>query len=193
MTDIFAYRYSQYPIWKGFAECEQRLLIQAFVIVNEFFPYYSLSKVDNSYKIKWKVLHDQLARELGLDVLSERMPGLWDNWYIICEGFIKAKYIQTYHDPDQYIKERVSFIELAFRFRENEIAELNAKLPQALSNTKLRNKVKYSGGLIVPGNSDEAVTTWNATQNSTFIKQVSELNERFRRAKAPLTYHNGYI
>ncbi len=29
--------------------------------------------------------------------------------------------------------------------------------------------------------------------SSAFATQIDELNERFRRAKAPLTYHNGFI
>src|SRR5690606_14914375 len=34
---------------------------------------------------------------------------------------------------------------------------------------------------------------WNKTQNDIYLAQVDELNERFRRAGAPLTYHNGFV
>ena len=48
-------------------------------------------------------------------------------------------------------------------------------------------------GLRIPGSAVAGVKALNATLNSTFENQVAEINERFRRAKAPLTYHNGFI
>lgn len=207
LTDIFAYRYLKHPIWHGFTDLEQRLLNQAFGIVKEFLPYYdSQGKEIESQKIKWKALHEQLARELGVDELSRRhysyshknalgqdypVQGFW-SWDYVCEQFVKAPCPETYPDPDRFIKERISFIELAFRQRGNEIADLNAKLPQALAEADIRDKMPPRG-LRVPGSAVDGIKAWNANQNSVFATQVAELNERFRRARAPLTYHNGFI
>ena len=47
--------------------------------------------------------------------------------------------------------------------------------------------------LRVPGSAVDGVKAWNSTMNSVFEGQITELNERFRRAKAPLNYHNGFI
>ncbi len=41
LTDIFANRYAQVPIWQDFGESERRLLFQVFRIVNEqVFPFW---------------------------------------------------------------------------------------------------------------------------------------------------------
>ena len=54
LTDIFAYRYLDHPIWPANTEVEQRLLNQAFGIVKEVFPYYDLQGKENeANKQKW--------------------------------------------------------------------------------------------------------------------------------------------
>ena len=207
LTDIFAYRYLDHPIWQSYTEVEQRLLNQALSIVKEFLPYYdSQGKELESQKAKWKSLHDQLARELGVDELSKRyysysqknalgqewpVQGFF-GWNYVCEQYIKAPISANHLDPDRFIKERISFIELAFRLRGSEIAELNAKLPTALKEAEFRDKTP-SRGMRLPGSAVNGVKAWNETQNAAFTAYVGELNERFRRARAPLTYHNGFI
>jgi hypothetical protein len=47
--------------------------------------------------------------------------------------------------------------------------------------------------LRVPGREADGLTALNRAINAAFDEQIGELNERFRRAKAPLTYHNGFI
>lgn len=139
LTDIFAYRYLDHPIWQAYTEVEQRLLNQAFGIVKEALPYYnSEGKVIDANKPKWNALHDQLARELGVDELSKRyyshkqknalgqefpVQGFW-SWDYVCEQFVKAAPPEGYRDPDRFIKERLSFIELALRLRNAEIDQL---------------------------------------------------------------------
>jgi len=207
LTDIFAYRYLDHPIWQDYTEVEKRLLNQAFGIVKEALPYYnSEGKEIKENKTKWKSLHDQLARELGVDELSKRyysytqknalgrewpVQGFW-GWDYVCEQFVKAQFPIGHQEPDRLIKERISFIELAMRRRGVEIAQLNARLPQALAEAEFRDRTS-SRGIRVPGSAVDGVKAWNKTQNSIFGGQVVELNERFRRARAPLTYHNGFI
>jgi hypothetical protein len=206
LTDIFAYRYLNRPIWSQYTERERRLLNQAFGIVKDALPYYnSEGKEIDANKAKWKTLHDRLARELGVKELSQRYYAYtqknalgqdvpvsgWFSWEHICEQFITAKFT-GYTDADRFIKERLSFVELAMRFRGEEIAQVNAQLPQAIADARLRD-ASPRRGLRLPGNAVEGVKAGTATMNASFQSLVVELNERFRRAEAPLTYHNGFV
>jgi hypothetical protein len=112
------------------------------------------------------------------------------SWDYVCEQFVKAAPPEG--DPDRFIKERLSFIELALRLRNAEIDQLNARLPQTLAEAALRDKMP-ARGIRLPGSAVDGARAWNASQNAAFSSQVDELNERFRRARAPLTYHNGFI
>ncbi|MFN7835273.1 MAG: AbiJ-NTD4 domain-containing protein [Burkholderiaceae bacterium] len=206
LTDILAHRYLDHPIWSAYTELEQRLLNQAFGVVKEALPYYnSEGKVIEARKATWKTLHDRIARELGVKELAQRYYSYtqknslgqdwpvqgWFEWDYACEQFVTAKF-PSGHDPDRFMKERLSFIELAMRFRNEEVAHLNASLPQALMEAAVRDRTP-TRGIRVPGSAVDGARAWNATINATFNAQVNELNERFRRARAPLTYHNGFI
>lgn len=207
LTDIFAYRYMDHPIWTSYTEVEQRLLNQAFGVVKEAFPYFnSEGKEVEINKLKWKALHDQIARELGMDELSRRyysytqknslgheypVQDFW-NWEHVCGQFVKAEFPTTHLDADRFVKERLSFIELAMRLRGEDIYQLNNRLPQAIAEAESRDRMP-SRGMRIPGSAVDGVKAWNQTQNAIYNAQVSELNERFRRSRAPLTYHNGFI
>lgn len=206
LTDIFAYRYIDRPIWVRCAETEQRLLNQAFGIVKEALPYYtSDGKVNEKNKEKWKLLHDQLARELGVDMLSQRyyshtqkdalgkdwpVSG-WFSWDHVCGQFVNAKYTDQY-DADRFMKERISFVELALRLRGEEVALANSQLGVAVAQATFRDAAQRSG-FRVPGSAVDGIKAFNTTMNSVFQGHIAELNERFRRAMVPLTYHNGFI
>jgi hypothetical protein len=207
LTDIFAYRYLKYPIWSVFSESERRLLNQTIALTKDIFPCYSADgKKIEANEAKWKLLHDRLARELGVDELARRyysytnkgpMGQDWPvsgffGWDYACEQFVKALPPGGLSSPDGFIKERLSFIELAMRLREEEVAQANARLPQTLIEAELRDRTP-SSALRLPGSAVEGAKSWNKTLNATFQSQVDELNERFRRASAPLTYHNGFV
>ncbi len=206
LTDIFAYRYLDQPIWAEYTEVEQRLLNQAFGIVKDALPYYtSKGKENEENKDKWKMLHDRLARELGVDKLSRRtycctLPNAHGqerpvsgefSWEQVCDKFINEKYAAQC-DADRFIKERISFVELALRLRGEEVARANSPLSAASAQAVMRDAPPRPG-LRFPGSAVDGVKAWNARMNSVFEGQVTELNERFRRARAPLTYHNGFI
>lgn len=207
LTDIFAYRYLDFPIWKTFSEIEKRLLNQLFGIIKEAIPYYDTDgKQIEANKEKWKTLHDRLSREIGVDELFSRyysytntnhlgqsipVSGFW-GWDYACEKFVKSDCPIEHPDADRFIKERVSFIELGMRWRYEEIETLNANLPKALLDAKIRD-AGPKRGLRVPGSAVDGVKAWNKTQNDMYFSQVGEINERFRRARAPLTLHNGFI
>jgi hypothetical protein len=151
------------------------------------------------------MLHGRLARELGVDELSKRyyaytqknafgqewpVSGFF-SWEHVCDQFVNAQYTGQ-GDADRFIKERLSFVELALRLRGEEVAHANSQLSAALAQAAMRDAAPRSG-FRVPGSAVDSVKAWNATMNSVCEGQVTELNERFRRAKAPLTYHNGFI
>ena len=206
LTDIFAFRYLDQPIWSQYTEIEQRLLNQAFGIVKDALPYYTWEGKENEEnKAKWKILHDRLARELGVNELSTRYYAYtqktalgqdfpvsgWFSWDHVCNEFVNAKYTDQC-DADLFMKERISFVELALRLRGEEVAVANSKLGAALTMAAIRDASPRTG-LRLPGSAVDGVKASNAMLNSVFEGQVAELNERFRRAKAPLTYHNGFI
>ncbi|WP_201599819.1 AbiJ-NTD4 domain-containing protein [Psychrobacter immobilis] len=207
LTDIFAYRYLNFPIWKDFSESETRLLNQLYSVVKEAIPYYTSNGEPIKESIeKWQTLHDDLARELGIDELFKRyysytsknhlgqsvpVSGFF-SWNYVCEKFVKSEYSSKVNDPDTFMKERISFVELAMRIRYEELETVNASLPRALSQAKVRDA--NSRHRIHANNSTaERLKVWNKTLNDTYVSQVEEINERFRRAKAPLTLHNGFI
>jgi hypothetical protein len=203
LTDIFAFRYLNQPIWSQYTETEQILLRQAFSIVKD--AYTSVGKEDEGNKAKWKMLHDQLARELGVEELSKRyysythknplgqeypVSGFF-SWEHACDQFVNEKY-SGQCNADRFIKERISLVELALRLRGGEIAWANSQLSVALAHAAKDDAIRFRG-VQIAGNRVDGVKAMNATMNSVFNNQVAELNERFRRAKAPLTYHNGFI
>ena len=207
LTDIFSYRYLDFPIWKGYGELEKRLLNQLFGIVKEAVPYYdSNGKKNAANEEKWKTLHDRLSRELGIDELFPRyysytnkndlgqsipVSGFF-SWDYACEKFVKLDCPIDHPDPDRFTKERISFIELAMRWRYEEIEKINENLPKAILDAKLRD-ISPRRGMTLPGSAEDGVKAWNKTLNESYALLVDEVNERFRRAGAPLTLHNGFI
>src|SRR6185369_15183348 len=155
---------------------------------------------------KWNMLHDRLARELGVDELLQRYysyitkNGLgqdcpvsgWYSWEHVCSQFVNVTYTGQC-DADRFIKERISFVELGLRLRGEEVAQANANLPNSITQAAIQDSKPRYGGITVPGIAVDGVKAWNATVNRILEGQVAELNERFRRAKVPLTYHNGFI
>lgn len=205
LTDIFAYRYLNQPIWSRYTDIEQRLLNQAFSIVKDALPYYTgEGKVHEKNKTKWKLLHDRLARELGVNELSSRFYSYTQKsplgheypvsnslgWDYACDQFVNAKYTGQ-GDADRFIKERISFIELGLRLRGEEIANANSCLDVNIGVASLFDA--NTRGFKPPDSSEDRIKGLNREINLAFEAQINELNERFRRAKAPLTYHNGFI
>jgi hypothetical protein len=185
----------------------RRLLNQAIALAKDVIPYYnSDGKENEANKDKWKNLHDRLARELGLSELSQRyysytpastsgrswpVSGFF-SWDHVCEQFVVAMPTAATGNIDGFIKERISFIELVMRLREEEVTQLNSRLPQTLLEAQLQD-IQPRRGARIPGSAVDGAKAWNANLNATFSRQVEELNERFRRAGAPLSYHNGFI
>lgn len=206
LTDIFADRYAKRTIWEQFSEAESKLLNQCFRIVAEqLFPYWIDGKENPAAKAKWTMLHDRLSMELGVDELAPRYYSFQTTWMNkphtqsgfwsmdkICKDFVCVAYKENV-PPDRFVKERLSFIELAFRLKGEEVEKANDELPAKLAEANLRGKMQPSRAFIAPGSRAAGLRALNDSLNDAFESSVAELNERFRRAAAPLNYHNGFI
>jgi hypothetical protein len=206
LTDIFADRYASIPMWDSFGEADRRFLVQGFRIVSEqLFPYWIDGKENPNTKAKWSIIHDKLTMELGLKELSPKYYSYQYSWNgkqftqsgawsldKVCETFVCANYDESF-SADRFMKERVSFIEIAFRERENELKAINLELPRKIQEALIQTRLKSATGLRVPGSRAEGLKKMNEILNNKFRASVDELNERMRRAGFKLNYHNGFI
>ena len=138
LTDIFAYRYADVPMSDGFTERDRRFVVQAYRIVEEqLFPPYTDGKENDWALAKWKLINDRLSTEFGLQELTKRNSGYyvdyagskrWQSytkpWHKVCQDFVCMDFPVT-ASPDEFIKERLSFVEVAFRERESDVTEAN--------------------------------------------------------------------
>jgi AbiJ N-terminal domain 4 len=202
LTDIFARRYANYPIWTQYTENEPRLLQQCIGVAKDVLPYYSFGgKVEETQKAKWKSIHDRLARELGLRELWQRFFTTTNNgvvwhhtneWVTMCEYYVTSGYVpQDHSSVDRYMKERLSLIELVMRVRQDEINEMNRTVEQRTKEVIQR--ALRGSGFRFPGDPAIGVRAQDAAINEAFNASVSELNVRFQQAGVPLRYHNGFI
>lgn len=205
LTDIFLNRYETVTIWNNYDEPERRLLVQCFRIISEqLFPYWRGGNEDPSSKARWLSIHDKLSMELGIKELSPKYysyqttfngqpfthTGVW-TLDKVCEDFMYANYSSSI-SPDHFMKNRISFVELAFREQENEISAINKDLPGKIQAAQTQDKLR-SHGMRVPGSRVEGVKATNEYINKSFKASVEELNERLGRAGTKLNYHNGFI
>lgn len=210
LTDIFAERYATVPIWQAFGDAKRKLLMQAFRIVSDqLFPYWTHDgKEREGAKATWKSMHDRLTMELGVDQLSplyfEKTTTLfdqphkeWVEWAMVyvCKNFVCDTY-STLFSADEFIKHRLSFIEIAFRDRETALAKQNSELEKQVAQAEALIRLlpdNLNQGTRIPGNRADGIRAANAIANQSFRRSVDELNERFRRAGMKLNYHNGFI
>lgn len=211
LTDIFARRYENRPLFTKVEHPEHALFVQAYRIINEqIFPYYEYDKkINEKAKATWTSIHDRLTMELGLKELSARYysyqgewmgkPRTYSGWYemnLVCEKWITKAFTNDL-DADVFIKRRLSFVELAFREREQQITLINGQLALDLQKAAMQDQTHLLVREIlipaVPQSNVERVQRVNDYINSTFKNNVTELNERLKQAGMPLNYHNGYI
>jgi hypothetical protein len=206
LTDIFAGRYAKRILWEQYTETEAKLLTQCFrIIAEQLIPCWTDGKESDTTKVKWQSLHDRLSMELGLDELAPKhysyrttvmgqpftQVGSW-TMEKVCRDFVCAKYTGAM-SPDRFMKERISFVELAFRLCEEELASLNQNLPGTLSAVNLQNQAGLVPGQRPPRRWADVLQTRYDSMNARFQQNVAELNERFRRVGTQLNYHNGFI
>ena len=210
LTDIFLNRYANVPLWTRFEERDRRFLVQAFRIVEEqVYLYYRDEKISEDAKQNWKAIHDRLTMELGLKELSKRFysytklvagqsltyDGFFE-WNYVCEQFVCSAYHGSI-SVDQFMKERISFFEIAFRQKYIELQKSNEELPERVTNWVKRGARTSGRRMRVPNTHGDSSTTWpeevNRKLNSIYMSAVGEFNTRARQADYPLHYHNGFV
>lgn len=194
LTDIFAHRYEDQVLWQTLGDKESRLLSQARGLCNDVFPFFTAAGAkDPRSEKQWKRAHDALCREIGKQQLS--IGGYYStftfngntsqSWIAfgvnqVCEAFI-TEAMPGVENADRWIKERLSLVELMFRYKEQ---QLNAEELALQTRTGLR-----APAFVTASPAHTAVSI----SKSMHAGHVDELNERLRRSGAPLAYHNGYI
>jgi hypothetical protein len=207
LTDIFADRYAKRILWEQYTETEAKLLTQCFrIIAEQLIPYYDAKgQESDTAKRKWTSLQDRMSMELGLDELAPKVYAFQTNvmgkphttsgfWSVdkVCKDFVCAKYNGAV-SPDRFVKERISFVELAFRLREEELAALDREQPTILGGLNFDDLIDSGRGIRIPGKPGEGRKAFTKSLKAQFVHYVDELNERFLRAGTQLNYHNGFI
>lgn len=206
LTDVFFRRYADRPVFASVGSKESALIVQAYRIINEqIWKYYGYDKkVDESVKAIWTGIHDRLSMEIGVKELSPRYysyktelmgkPVTNSGWYdmnLVVEQWLNAGFTDDL-DPDMFVKRRLSFVELAFRTREEQVAQANVEFPRRLAEAELQDRLPPRP-MTIPGKRSDGVRAINEGINTVFAANVHELNERLRQAGMPLHYHNGFL
>ena len=158
LTDIFADRYADRILWPAYTEPESKLLNQCFrMVAEQLFPYWIKGRESETAKAHWVSIHDRLSMELGMHELAPKYYSWQTTWLgkphtqsgswpmdKVCKDFVCAPYAGK-GTPDRYVKERISFVELAFRLKEEELQAQNASLPERIMQAKLRIQRKAPG------------------------------------------------
>lgn len=202
LTDVFAERYKLTPLWTMFTETERRLLVQTYRLFSE-----QQCPFNDNNKALWSDVQSRLSMELGqtsLSPLTYNFMGTWNGqphhyhgaWGIndVCKTWFLADFGGS-DAADRFMKERMSFIELAFRLVEERVVANNVNLPAAIKHAELflDSRGARSGKPRPPGNRADGLRAANDKMNKDFREAITELNSRLRQAECKLHYHNGFI
>lgn len=206
LTDVFFRRYANRPMFTNVGQKESAFFVQAYRIVNEqIWKYYGYDKkVDESVKAFWTSIHDRLSMEIGVKELSPKYYSYqtewvgkpytnsgWNDMNFVVEQWLNIEFTENM-DPDMFVKRRLSFVELAFRTREVQVALANEEFPRLRAQAEMQDKMPRKP-MTLPGKRTDGVRAINEGMNRTFAANVHELNERLKQAGMPLHYHNGFI
>lgn len=151
-----------------------------------------------------KNVHNILALELGRDTLSDQW---WWSSHTFNGNTTKTPHKKTYTQivkafltkvpedltlGDIWVKERLSFIELAYRYRADQVEAANQDFPKRLAEAENRDRAPRTR-FQVPGSAADAARFLNKRMNQAFTEAVIHLNQRLRLANYKLHYHNGFI
>lgn len=195
LTDVFVNRYEDTRIWTSFGDREKRFMVQAAKIITEqVFPYYVNGNEDKSAKKTLQSLHDKIAMEIGIDPLSPLYIGTYRYPIVdVVKNFFTEDFEPTL-DADVFIKRRVSFVELAFREYEDQKNGENADLARRITAVQGDEQLpQLARTLRLPIFTEDYIRDQNSARNDSFNQNTTELNERFRQARFPLSYRNGFI
>lgn len=197
LTDTFHERYEQRLLWTNWAAKEKRLNVQLVRVIEEqlFPPYDSKGAIWESHMATWKKLDSKLSMELGVEHLSPAWYGVGATFgghtsAQICKNFMTAEFDPAQGDVDYFMKQRISFVELALR----EKAEANASL--ASDDRKDFEALLAFGSpssIRVPGDPEAGRLARIKARDASFGSTVTEVNARFAAAGTVLNYHNGFV
>ena len=205
LTDIFARRYEGTVLWETYEVKDRQFLVQAFRIISEqFHPYYDVHGAENHLAKKyWEMLNNKLSLELGLETLSPKaysypltFQGTTTNQVgtysllDVCKNFV-CRIHDGVIPADRFMKERFSFIETAFRERENEIEAQIESWNKSYVSRKLEHGMRAA--IESTPTQFERKETFAEKMKAPFLNAVTELNTRFRQARYDFHYHNGFI
>jgi hypothetical protein len=203
ITDIFSRRYASVKLCDGFYKEDGVFLNQAAtVIVEHLWPGKSYDGKTVLAEAPLKEVHDLVALELGVQSLSPTSTSYtWNGqqqvylytYKDICKNYLIATPPTDSGQADGFIKDRLSFIEQAYRQLERAVQRANDNLPREIAKVELEEKLKPPRGVRIPGSRVDALKSINAALNANFAEKIADLNERLRLAQYPLSYHNGLI
>ncbi|KJS36016.1 MAG: hypothetical protein VR74_14470 [Hyphomonas sp. BRH_c22] len=207
ITDIFSRRYKDVVIRSQYFEEDRRFMNQAAVMVlDPLWMGQESDKPSDYTEQSLKPVHDALAMELGRESLSDRWWFSKRTWNgntttdshayslsKICRNFL-TKLPDNLEAADSHVKDRLSFIELAFQYRLRAIQRANLELPARITEAERADAAPHRGpGIRLPGRRADGVRASNARMNETFANLVDELNQRIKLANYPLSFHNGML
>ncbi len=185
LTDIFADRYENTPITYASLQRVKRFMMQAsLMITNQILPLYETESENSGNSAILRAVHSDLCMELGF----EKLTPISDQNGLLSIRQQTANFFDTVidveeEDLDMSIKERLSFIELAFRQYESLIKSQNKDL--------ISKRIEPPEGENFSGY--DFIDDLMAMSDELLEGNIHELRERFKKAGLPLTYSGGYI
>lgn len=195
LTDIFADRYANATVAYTSFQSVTRFMVQASrMITEQIFPLYDGDGEDSENSKILKQIHYDLSLELGLEQLTA--PSDYSGRLSIrnqTANFFRPNFREE-EDFDAFLKERLSFIELAFRTFEGTTRTRNAKLLESHTSLTGNKELMRLGETMGIPVLQEGYAVSLIKMNSQKLQQnLDELRERIRKAGLPLTYSNGFL
>lgn len=180
ITDVFAVRYRDKIIRNDYTAEDSLLLSQIFTVVIEdlFSPFDFTNGEEAGEAESWSWILKVLTREFG----TLEFSGLIGAAYEVCRNWMLAS---AKSSADEHIKARISLVELAFQ-----------RMSSVIGNGPQLSRFERT---IISTNSFSEEALHRASSDRydkrivRYSEAVREVNERFRRARYPLHYHNGLI
>lgn len=203
LTDAFFRRYEDVTLFPTFEDRHRRFFVQAAqLITTELFVtnYQPEQSEKDRVARDLTAAHDQLAREVGAHYLfpptfvSEQLGVNYKKVLPYTLDFRITRYLTSEYesnfDVDQFITRRISLVELCFQKAAANISSKHMTV-EFWAKQGNRNYSEVVGNLF--GTFVEKEKYRSDILVDAFNRHVAELNERFRQAKMPLSYHNGFI
>lgn len=208
ITDVLFRRYKGVQIAEAVSGEDQTFFYQANKLMGDMLwlgnPEPSNEMTDPS-KRNLKVVHDKLAMESGVDHLSPRYffykapnggQSSWENKIdAIVANFMNEQFDAKKQVADSYIKLRLSFVELAFRIRGEQVRKAQADFPLTLAKARAADEAaKVRPGALQPTSAlANSVTAAHNKIVSGYANLVNELNQRLSMANLNFVYSNGIL